>query len=118
MFLPVLGFLQADAVLPMQGKEAAAAAYWAALLKPRGAVELFHLEAAAGLEQVDSAPLRWPVSEQPFEAVTLAAAPAAGWSVSAEPPSIDQSQPNRDLPRPEQTDVQPWAEWSHSAEAS
>lgn len=75
-------------------------------------------QVAAGLERVDFVRLLWLASEQPFEAVTPEAAPAAAWTVSAEPPSIDQSQPNRDLPRPEQTDVQPWAEWSHSAEAS
>jgi hypothetical protein len=46
MFLPVLGSLQADSVLPAQAKEDAVA-YSAALVKPRGAVELFHLEAAA-----------------------------------------------------------------------
>ena len=48
MFLRVLGLLPADIVFPATVKEAAAA-YSAALVKPPGAVELFHLVVAAAV---------------------------------------------------------------------
>jgi hypothetical protein len=57
-------------------------------------------QVAAGLERVDFVRLLWLASEQPFEVVTPEAAPAAAWTVSAEPPLIDRFRPSRDLPRP------------------